>query len=339
MPPTPPICSPCRSTATSTPGSPTPRSPPSRSAWPASKAGSARWPRPAGRRAELLVFTALAGAGDHIVASAALYGGTHTLLDVSLRRLGIETTFVAADDPPAFDAAMRPETKARLHRDHRQPLRGGRRPGGTGRGGPPPRRPAGRRRRPWPRRTCAAPSSTGPTWWCTRPPSSSAGTALRIGGVVVESGRVRLGQRAVPADDRAGRQLRRPAVLGQLRRVRLLHQAPRRAAARLRHLPRPLQRLPAAAGPRDPGPAHGRPRGQRPGPGRAPRRPPGGGMGLLRRAARLARTTTWPGATCPRGRARCSPSGCAAGATRAGPSSRAWSWPATWPTWATPAPW
>ena len=49
-----------------------------------------------GQGAELLVFTALAGAGDHIVASAALYGGTHTLLDVSLRRLGIDTTFVAA---------------------------------------------------------------------------------------------------------------------------------------------------------------------------------------------------------------------------------------------------
>jgi O-acetylhomoserine (thiol)-lyase len=65
-----------------------------------------------GQGAELLVFTALAGAGDHIVASAALYGGTHTLLDVSLRRLGIDTTFVAADEPSAFDAAVRPETKA-----------------------------------------------------------------------------------------------------------------------------------------------------------------------------------------------------------------------------------
>ena len=60
----------------------------------------------------MLLFTALAGAGDHIVASAALYGGTHTLLDVSLRRLGIETTFVAPDDPAGFVAAARPETKA-----------------------------------------------------------------------------------------------------------------------------------------------------------------------------------------------------------------------------------
>ncbi|HTX01923.1 MAG TPA: aminotransferase class V-fold PLP-dependent enzyme, partial [Acidimicrobiales bacterium] len=65
-----------------------------------------------GQAAELILFTALAGAGDHIVASSALYGGTHSLLDVSLRRLGVETTFVPADDPAAFAAAARPETKA-----------------------------------------------------------------------------------------------------------------------------------------------------------------------------------------------------------------------------------
>lgn len=65
-----------------------------------------------GQAAELLLFTAVAGAGDHIVSSAGLYGGTYTLLDVSLRRLGIETTFVAPDDPAAFLAAARPETKA-----------------------------------------------------------------------------------------------------------------------------------------------------------------------------------------------------------------------------------
>jgi len=65
-----------------------------------------------GQAAELLTFTSLAGAGDHLVASAALYGGTFTLLDVSLRRLGIDTTFVPADDPKAFRAAIRPETKA-----------------------------------------------------------------------------------------------------------------------------------------------------------------------------------------------------------------------------------
>jgi O-acetylhomoserine (thiol)-lyase len=61
-----------------------------------------------GQAAETLLFTQLADAGDHIVASSALYGGTYTLLDVTLRRLGIETTFVAPDDPAAFAAAIRP---------------------------------------------------------------------------------------------------------------------------------------------------------------------------------------------------------------------------------------
>src|SRR6476646_4691631 len=64
-----------------------------------------------GQSAEFLTFVALAGAGDHVVASAQLYGGTHTLLDVTLRRLGISTTFVASDDSDAYAAAIRPETK------------------------------------------------------------------------------------------------------------------------------------------------------------------------------------------------------------------------------------
>ena len=59
-----------------------------------------------GQAAETLLFMSIANAGDHIVASSALYGGTFTLLDVTLRRLGIETTFVPADDPAAFEAAV-----------------------------------------------------------------------------------------------------------------------------------------------------------------------------------------------------------------------------------------
>jgi O-acetylhomoserine (thiol)-lyase len=61
-----------------------------------------------GQAAATLLFTSVAQAGDHVVASAALYGGSYTLLDVTLRRLGIETTFVAPDDPAAFAAAIRP---------------------------------------------------------------------------------------------------------------------------------------------------------------------------------------------------------------------------------------
>jgi O-acetylhomoserine (thiol)-lyase len=64
-----------------------------------------------GMAAEFLTVTALAGAGDHIVSSAALYGGTLTMFDVTLRRLGVEVTFVDPADPQAFAAAIRPETK------------------------------------------------------------------------------------------------------------------------------------------------------------------------------------------------------------------------------------
>ncbi len=65
-----------------------------------------------GQAAEFCTFAALAGAGDSIVASAALYGGTITQLDVTLRRFGIDTTFIASDDPADFAAAIKPNTKA-----------------------------------------------------------------------------------------------------------------------------------------------------------------------------------------------------------------------------------
>src|SRR5687767_8816162 len=65
-----------------------------------------------GQAAELITVAALAGAGDHIVSSAQLYGGTRTLLEVTLRRLGIETTFVAGNDPTDFAASIGSRTKA-----------------------------------------------------------------------------------------------------------------------------------------------------------------------------------------------------------------------------------
>ncbi|HZL03238.1 MAG TPA: O-acetylhomoserine aminocarboxypropyltransferase/cysteine synthase family protein [Cellulomonas sp.] len=65
-----------------------------------------------GMSAEFITFAALVGAGDHIVASAQLYGGTVTQLDVTLRRFGVDTTFVTGTDPADFAAAIRRETKA-----------------------------------------------------------------------------------------------------------------------------------------------------------------------------------------------------------------------------------
>lgn len=65
-----------------------------------------------GQAAEFLSFASLADSGDHLVASSNIYGGSFTQLDVTLRRLGIETTFVPGDQPEAFAAAVKPNTKA-----------------------------------------------------------------------------------------------------------------------------------------------------------------------------------------------------------------------------------
>ncbi|PCE63323.1 O-acetylhomoserine aminocarboxypropyltransferase/cysteine synthase family protein [Sediminicola luteus] len=51
-------------------------------------------------------------AGDHIVASSSLYGGTYNLLNVTLPRLGITTTFVDASDPANFGKAVQDNTRA-----------------------------------------------------------------------------------------------------------------------------------------------------------------------------------------------------------------------------------
>ena len=51
-------------------------------------------------------------AGDHIVASSSLYGGTYNLLNVTLPRLGITTTFVDPSDPANFEAAVQDNTRA-----------------------------------------------------------------------------------------------------------------------------------------------------------------------------------------------------------------------------------
>ncbi len=64
-----------------------------------------------GQAAMHLAIATIAGAGDHIVSSRALYGGSHNLLSYTLPRFGIETTFVDPRDAQAFRAAIRPNTK------------------------------------------------------------------------------------------------------------------------------------------------------------------------------------------------------------------------------------
>ena len=64
-----------------------------------------------GQAALHLSIATLMGAGSHIVASTALYGGSHNLLHYTLSRFGIETTFVKPDDIDGWRAAVRPNTK------------------------------------------------------------------------------------------------------------------------------------------------------------------------------------------------------------------------------------
>ena len=64
-----------------------------------------------GQAALHLAIATIAGAGHHIVASSALYGGSHNLLHYTLRRFGIETTFVQPGDIDGWRAAIRPETR------------------------------------------------------------------------------------------------------------------------------------------------------------------------------------------------------------------------------------
>ena len=65
-----------------------------------------------GQAAHTVAFATLAQAGDNIVASSKLYGGTYNLLKVTLRRLGIETRFVEDEAPEAFEALADENTRA-----------------------------------------------------------------------------------------------------------------------------------------------------------------------------------------------------------------------------------
>ncbi|GAB3584967.1 bifunctional o-acetylhomoserine/o-acetylserine sulfhydrylase [Amycolatopsis endophytica] len=66
-----------------------------------------------GSAATTAAILTLAGAGDHIVSSAKLYGGTYNLFRYTLPKLGVEVSFIEQqDDPEQWRAAVRPNTKA-----------------------------------------------------------------------------------------------------------------------------------------------------------------------------------------------------------------------------------
>ena len=64
-----------------------------------------------GQAALHIAITTLMGTGSHIVAARAIYGGSHNLLDYTMRRFGIETTFVDPRDPKAYESAIQDNTR------------------------------------------------------------------------------------------------------------------------------------------------------------------------------------------------------------------------------------
>jgi len=74
--------------------------------------GSAALAHASGQAAITNAILNIAGAGDHIVSVSQLYGGTYNLFHYTLKKLGIDVTFVDASDPDAFRRAVKPNTKA-----------------------------------------------------------------------------------------------------------------------------------------------------------------------------------------------------------------------------------
>ena len=64
-----------------------------------------------GQAAQAMAILALCEAGDEIVSAATLYGGTYTQMDITFRKMGIQTVFVEPDDPENFRKAITPKTR------------------------------------------------------------------------------------------------------------------------------------------------------------------------------------------------------------------------------------
>ena len=192
-----------------------------------------------GMAAEFITFAALTQAGDHIVAASQLYGGTVTQLDVTLRRFGVDTTFVAGTDPADYAAAVRENTKAIFVEVVANPSSEVQDLAALAQGGARRRRPARRRRHPEHALPRAADRARGGhrdplRHQIPRRPRHHPRRRDR------RKRPLRLGQRQLPDHDRARGLLRQRLLVGELRRVRVPHQAALRTAARhrTRHCPR-----------------------------------------------------------------------------------------------------
>ena len=233
-----------------------------------------------GMSAQMTAFLTLLQAGDHVVSSSKLYGGSYSQLDVNFPKLGIETTFVDPDDPENFARAIRDNTRvlyaetignplinvldiepvAAIAHDAGLPL---------------------------------MIDNTFPTPYLCRPIEWGAGHHHPLRDQVHRRARdfnrrrgrrvrkVPVGQRQVPGHDGALARLPRGAVLRDLRRLRFHDARALRDAAHLRPVAEPVQLLPVPARARDASRAHGSALWEcarrRP----LPRNPPAGGLGEL----------------------------------------------------------
>ena len=133
-----------------------------------------------GQAASAYSLLNLADAGDHIVSSSSLYGGTHALFEHRLSRLGIDDDVRRRPRRPRCVARRRSGRTRRRATGSRSATRAA--TCSTSRASPPSRTTRASRSSSTTRsraRTCCVRSSGAPTWWSTRRPSSSAVTARR----------------------------------------------------------------------------------------------------------------------------------------------------------------
>ena len=84
--------------------------------------GTAAMLTASGSAATFFAVFNIASCGDHIVSSSSIYGGSYNLFAVTMKRMGVDVTFVDPDSTPEeLDAAFRPNTKLVFRRDDRKP--------------------------------------------------------------------------------------------------------------------------------------------------------------------------------------------------------------------------
>ena len=240
-----------------------------------------------GQAAETLTILNLARAGDNIVTSSSLYGGTYNLFQYTLPKYGIDFKFVDGSRARGVREGDRRQDEGRLPRDDRQPA-----PGRAGLRGHREDRPQARRagRRGQHLRAAPLPAvrASARTSSSTPPPSGSAATeppsAAWSWTAASSTGRPRRASR--PTSWTRIRPTTASATPAPSATSAFILKAPRPGPARPRRGPQPVQLVPLPAGPRDPAAAHRAPQLQRPGGGEVAREEPGRRRGSA--------TPAWP---------------------------------------------